>query len=62
MFDRTRLFGWWYVSIGIGFALLALRSYMYGARPFSIVLRAVIAAGFVVLGVATLRTPPPRDG
>jgi hypothetical protein len=61
MFDRTRLFGWWYVSIGLGFGLLALRNYIYGARLFSILLRAVIAAGFVILGITTLRTPPPRD-
>jgi len=58
MFDRNRLFGWWYVSIGLGFALLALRNYLYGARPFGIVLRGVIAAGFLLLGIATLRTPP----
>jgi hypothetical protein len=58
MFDRARLLGWWYVSIGLGFALLAIRNYIYGARPLSIVLRSVIAAGFVILGVTTLRTPP----
>ena len=61
MFDRARLFGWWYVSIGLGFGLLAIRNYIYGARPGSIVLRAVIAAGFVILGVTTLQTAPPRD-
>jgi hypothetical protein len=60
MFDRARLMGWWYVSIGLGFALLALRNYIYGARPWSIVLRGVIAAGFLILGITTLRTPP-RD-
>lgn len=58
MFDRNRLFGWWYVSIGLGFALLALRNFIYGAQPFSIALRAVIAAGFLILGITTLRTPP----
>lgn len=60
MFDRARLLGWWYVCIGLGFALLALRNYMYGARPWSIVLRCVIALGFVVLGAVTLRSTP-RD-
>ena len=57
MFDRTRLLGWWYVCIGVGFALLALRNYIYGARASSIVLRALIAFGFVVLGTITLRGP-----
>jgi hypothetical protein len=61
MFDRARLLGWWYVSIGLGFGLLAIRNYIYGARPGSIVLRAVIAAGFVILGITTLQTAPPRD-
>ena len=56
MLDRAKLFGWWYVSIGLGFALLAVRNYLFGARPFSIVLRAVISAGFLVLGITTLKT------
>jgi hypothetical protein len=60
MFDRARLLGWWYVSIGLGFGLLALRNLLYGAGPWSIVLRAVIAAGFLILGVITL-SAPPRD-
>ena len=58
MFDRTRLLGWWYVCIGVGFALLALRNYIYGARAWSIALRALIAFGFVVLGATTLRSTP----
>ncbi len=57
MFDRARLLGWWYVCIGVGFSLLALRNYLYGARPWSIVLRAVISFGFLLLGVVTLRGP-----
>jgi len=61
MFNRARLLGWWYVSIGLGFGLLAVRNFIYGARPASIVLRAVIAAGFVILGVTTLRTGPPGE-
>ncbi|HML16554.1 MAG TPA: hypothetical protein VK419_05995 [Bryobacteraceae bacterium] len=55
--DRNQLLGWWYVSIGIGFALLAVRYYLVGARPFAIVLRGIIAAGFLLLGMATLNTP-----
>jgi hypothetical protein len=60
MFDRARLLGWWYVSIGLGFGLLALRYLIYRAGFWSIVLRAVIAAGFLILGVITLKAPP-RD-
>lgn len=56
MFDRTRLFGWWYLSIGIGFALLALRNLIYGGHAFGIVLRCLIAIGFLVLGAITLRS------
>lgn len=52
---RNQLYGWWYVCIGAGFALLALRTYIAGARPFQIVLRGVVAAAFVVLGVATIK-------
>ncbi len=58
MFDRARLFGWWYVSIGVGFGLLAIRNFIYGAGTASIVLRAAIAVGFLILGVTTLRTAP----
>ncbi|HTS76690.1 MAG TPA: hypothetical protein VMG40_10830 [Bryobacteraceae bacterium] len=57
MIDRARLLGWWYVCIGVGFALLALRNYLYGARAWSIVLRAVISFGFLLLGAVTLRGP-----
>lgn len=58
--DRNQMFGWWYVCIGIGFSLLALRTYMAGAHAFQILLRAVIAAGFILLGVATLKTAKRR--
>lgn len=54
--DRNQLFGWWYVCIGIGFVLLALRTYIAGSGVLPILLRAVIAAGFIILGAATLKT------
>jgi hypothetical protein len=56
MRDRNQLFGWWYVCIGIGFALLALRSVIAGSRPWPIMLRSVAAAGFIILGMVTLKT------
>jgi hypothetical protein len=54
--DRSLWFGWWYISIGVGFGLLALRSYVVGGRAGGTALRAVIAVGFVILGMTTLRT------
>lgn len=58
--DRNQLFGWWYVCIGVGFSLLALRTYLAGARLFPILLRGVIAGGFILLGVATLTAAKRR--
>jgi fructose-specific phosphotransferase system IIC component len=52
---NSKWFGWWYVTIGIGFAMLALRNYFAGAGAFAISLRSILAAGFVVLGITTLR-------
>ncbi|MGD0579222.1 MAG: hypothetical protein ABSC08_09875 [Bryobacteraceae bacterium] len=53
---RSRMFGWWYVCTGLGFALLGLRYWIARAPLFSVVLRFVIAAGFVLLGYATFRS------
>ena len=52
---QNRWFGWWYVCIGLGFIALALRSYLGGARPTQIILRGVVAAGFLILGASTLK-------
>jgi len=52
---RSRWFGWWYVSIGAGFFLLGLHRLLIGDAPGTIVLRWIIAAGFVALGYAELR-------
>ena len=50
-----RLFGWWYVSIGAGFLLLALQRALFGGVMWLIVLRVAIAAGFFWLGWFELR-------
>ena len=42
-------FAVWYLCIGIGFAVLALRAYILGAPPGGVILRLIIAVGFVVL-------------
>ena len=51
-----RLYGCWYLCLGLAFASLAWRSVLYGAPRLGIVLRCVIAAGFSTLGVITLRS------
>ena len=56
----VRLFGWWYVCLGLAFASLAWRSVLLGAPRLGIVLRIVIAVGFALLGVATLRSARNR--
>ncbi|PYT17932.1 MAG: hypothetical protein DMG59_05945 [Acidobacteria bacterium] len=57
---QNRLLGWWYVCIGLGFGALALRSFLGGAGTWQIVLRCVIALGFVALGAGTLRSGPAK--
>ena len=52
----VQLFGWWYVSLALAFAALAWRSGLFGAPRLGIILRIVIAAGFGILGVTTLRS------
>ncbi len=47
--------GWWYVSIGAGFALLGIRNLIGHAPLWTVLLRWVIAAGFFILGVFMLR-------
>lgn len=49
-------FGWWYVCIGLGFVLLALRSWIGGVGRWGVGLRLLIAAGFLILGASTLRS------
>ncbi len=52
---RVRMFGWWYTCTGLGFALLGVRNWIAHAPAWSIALRFIIAAGFVLLGFATFR-------
>jgi hypothetical protein len=56
------MFGWWYICIGVGFALLGLRSLMRGDPSWSILLRVVISVGFCVLGIVTLRSVHVKPG
>ena len=52
---RARLYGWWYVTIGLGFLLLSIRAFIVGDKPWLIALRMVIAAGYGALGYIQLR-------
>lgn len=58
---QTRMFGWWYVCIGLGFTLLGVRSLIRGDEAWLIAVRFVIAASFLILGVATLRSAKERS-
>lgn len=53
--SRKRLTGWWYISIGAGFIALGARAAMFGVSGLLVGLRFLIAAGFLILGVLTLR-------
>ncbi len=53
---RSRLFGWWYLSIGAGFTLLAIDRWMRGGIPWLTAIRFAIAAGFFVLGYLELKS------
>jgi hypothetical protein len=52
----VRLIGWWYVCLGLAFASLAWRNVLLGGSRLGVVLRCVVATGFSVLGVTTLRS------
>jgi hypothetical protein len=47
---------WWYITIGIGFLLLAIVNTMRGAPLHATVLRVIIAIGFEMLGWVQFRT------
>lgn len=55
-----RMFGWWYVCIGAGFVMLAVHRWLIGERAWLVALRAVIGAGFLLLGYLELRSRLPR--
>lgn len=57
MFRRgSAFYGWWYTAIGIGFLLLAAQRYLIGGVLWLIVLRIVIATGFLLLGYFELKS------
>jgi hypothetical protein len=52
---RSKLLGWWYITIGAGFLLLAVNRILVGGEGWLIALRLVIAGGFFTLGCLELR-------
>lgn len=55
---RTRMYGWWYLAIAGGFALLALGEAIGGASVARIAMHCVLGAAFLVAGIFMLR---PRN-
>jgi hypothetical protein len=53
---RSTIFGWWYITIGAGFLLLAVNRIIIGDALWQIALRFVISAGFFVLGYLELKS------
>lgn len=47
---ESRHWGWWYISIAVGFLLLAIVYQIRGAALSAVALRVMVAAGFVLLG------------
>jgi hypothetical protein len=46
---RSRFYTIWYLCISVGFVLLGIRALVVGERPLNVILRWVIAAGFLAL-------------
>ncbi len=52
---RSLVFGWWYISIGVGFLLLGLNRILLHDRFWAVLIRWLIAVGFLALGCMELR-------
>jgi hypothetical protein len=49
------LLAWWYVTIALGFLLLAINRAILGEKPWLVGVRVVIAAGFAGLAAIEFR-------
>ena len=58
--NDSRWIAYWYISIGIGFLLLAIYNAMIGGKAWLIGVRLIIAAGFAFLGWMDLRARSRR--
>jgi fatty acid desaturase len=52
---RERFYGWWYIVLGIAFAVMAAVFMTWGDPPWLVALQFVIAAGFGFLGYLQLK-------
>ncbi len=46
---QSRHWGWWYLSIGVGYLLLAIVNSLQHARLRGVILRIIVALGFAML-------------
>jgi hypothetical protein len=49
--NRFRWFAWWYLTISLGFVLLAVNRAIAGEKAWLIGIRLIISAGFAVLAL-----------
>jgi hypothetical protein len=56
MQTKLRIYAWWYLTIALGFFLLAVNKALTGEKVWLVALRFVIAAGFAALGYAEFRS------
>jgi hypothetical protein len=52
---NSRWMAWWYTTIALGFALLAINRAIVGEKLWLIGVRVVIALGFAALGLMEFR-------
>jgi hypothetical protein len=53
---NSRWMAWWYTTIALGFALLAINRAIVGEKLWLIAVRVVIALGFAALALMEFRT------
>jgi hypothetical protein len=53
---KSRIYGWWYLTIALGFLFLAVNKALTGEKVWLVALRFVIAVGFAALGYAEFRS------
>ena len=51
MRSSSRWFSWWYLTIALGFVLLAIYHALLGERAWLVAIRVVVAAGFAILSI-----------
>jgi len=54
--SSRRIFAWWYICIGAGFAALGLRALIAGVPVWAVGIRFAISIGFMMLGVLSFRS------